>query len=330
MDMNISMRDKKILLMFLGVGVFAAGYFFGYRPQMEEAESIQASNAPLQERLNDLLKLADNKDFYLEETDSINAKVDEYTSEFPADIRSEDGIVLSMNMEDSLDMSISNVGLGTREFIAALDGSTEDPLIDMPDETLSEQANAQTLAQVDEIEGTDTQGEKDLQNASDEEVENAAMTLTTPVLYRTQDSMQFTGTYVSLKDMVDYLADQSGRMTLDNVNAFFDFTTGNLTGSITVNLFSMAGTGKTYTEPDAGSVAYGTDNIFGTIESGKKSKKNKKSKKKAAEAESAQTTDNTADPNASDTGAGDQTTDIQGGENTQDAAAPADTAEQAQ
>ena len=31
----------------------------------------------------------------------------------------------------------------------------------------------------------------------------------------------------------------------------------------------MAGTGKTYTEPDAGSVAYGTDNIFGTIESGK-------------------------------------------------------------
>ena len=85
MDMNISMRDKKILLMFFGVGIFAVGYFFGYRPQMEEAESIQASNAPLQERLNDLLKLAENKDFYLEETDSINAKIDEYTSEFPAD-----------------------------------------------------------------------------------------------------------------------------------------------------------------------------------------------------------------------------------------------------
>ena len=63
MDMNISMRDKKILLMFLGVGIFAAGYFFGYRPQMEEAESIQASNAPLQERLNDLIKLAENKIF---------------------------------------------------------------------------------------------------------------------------------------------------------------------------------------------------------------------------------------------------------------------------
>ena len=330
MDMNISMRDKKILLMFLGVGIFAAGYFFGYRPQMEEAESIQASNAPLQERLNDLLKLADNKDFYLEETDSINAKVDEYTSEFPADIRSEDGIVLSMNMEDSLDMSISNVGLGTREFIAALDGSTEDPLIDMPDETLSEQANAQTQAQVDEIEGTDVQGDKERQIASDADIENLNDTVSVPVLYRTQDNMQFTGSYASLKDMVEYLADQSGRMTLDNVNASFDSTTGKLTGSITVNLFSMAGTGKTYTEPDAGSVAYGTNNIFGTIESGKKSKKNKKSKKKAAETTDTQSTDSTADQVTSEAGADDQNTNSQEGENSQDAAAPADGGDQSQ
>lgn len=329
MDTNISMRDKKILLMFLGVGIFAAGYFFGYRPQMEEAESIQASNAPLQERLNDLIKLAENKDFYLEETDSINAKIDEYTSAFPADIRSEDGIVLSMNMENSLDMQISNVGLGTREFIAALDGSTEDPLLNMPDETLSEQANAQTQEQIDEIEGTDVQGDKERQAASDDEVANLNETLTTPVLYRTQDSMQFTGTYASLKDMVNYLADQSGRMTLDNVNASFDSSTGNLTGSITVNMFSMAGTGKTYTEPDAGSVAYGTDNIFGTIESGK-SKKSKKSKKKAADTTDAQSAEAATEQAASDTGADGQTTDSQEGENTQDAAAPADSAAQAQ
>lgn len=219
------------------------------------------------------------------------------------------------------------MGLGTREFIAALDGSTEDPLIDMPDETLSEQANAQTQEQIDEIEGTDVQGDKERQTASDKEVANLNQTLTTPVLYRTQDSMQFTGTYTSLKDMVDYLADQSGRMTLDNVNASFDSTTGNLTGSITVNMFSMAGTGKTYTEPDAGSVAYGTNNIFGTIESGKKSKKSKKSKKKAAETADAQSADSTTDQAASDTGADGQNTNSQEGENTQDAAAPADSAE---
>ena len=324
MDMNISMRDKKILLMFLGVGVFAAGYFFGYRPQMEEAQNIQTSNESLQERLDELLKLAENKDYYLEETESLNAKVDEYTSAFPADIRPEDGIVLSMNMENSLDMQISNVGLGTREFVAALDGSTEDPLANMPDQTLSEQANAQTQSQIDEIEGTDVQGDKERQAASDAEVASLSDTLTSPVLYRIQDSMQFTGTYASLKDMVDYLADQAGRMTLDNVNASFDSSTGNLSGSITVNLFAMAGTGKTYTEPDAGSVAYGTSNIFGTIESGKKSKKSKKSKKKTAE------TDVATEQEVSDTGADGQATDSQEGANTQDAATAAETDGQVQ
>lgn len=41
--MNISMRDKKLLLMFSGVAVFGLGWFFGYRPQMEEAANIEAA-----------------------------------------------------------------------------------------------------------------------------------------------------------------------------------------------------------------------------------------------------------------------------------------------
>lgn len=61
--MNISMRDKKLLLMFSGVAVFGLGWFFGYRPQMEEAANIEAANKPLEERLSNLLELAGNRDF---------------------------------------------------------------------------------------------------------------------------------------------------------------------------------------------------------------------------------------------------------------------------
>ena len=264
--MKVSMRDKKILLMFIGILVFFVGWYFGYRPQMEKADQIEDLNGALEEQLQDLLELAANKDFYVSETASIKDKISEYISEFPADVRPEDGIVLANKMENELGFKITNVGVGEKEFVASLDGSSEEDLAQSQDQTMSEQANAQTQEQIDNIEGTDSQAEEALQNASDAAAADQSSDSQVPVLYRTQVTLQFNGTYAELKKAVLYVADQSGRMTLDNVNASYDTSTGNLTGTIIVNIFSMSGTERTYTEPDAGSVAYGTDNIFGTVE----------------------------------------------------------------
>lgn len=264
--MNVSMRDKKILLMFIGILVFFVGWYFGYRPQMEKADQIEVLNGALEEQLQDLLELAANKDFYVSETASIKDKISEYISEFPADVRPEDGIVLANKMENELGFQITNVGVGEKEFVASIDGSSEEDLAQSQDQTMSEQANAQTQEQIDNIEGTDSQAEEALQNASDAAAADQSSDSQVPVLYRTQVTLQFNGTYAGLKKAVLYVADQSGRMTLDNVNASYDTSTGNLTGTIIVNIFSMTGTDRTYTEPDAGSVAYGTANIFGTVE----------------------------------------------------------------
>ena len=264
--MSISTRDKKILLMFSGVAVFAAGYFFGYRPQMSKAEEIEKASVPLETRLNELLEMAKNKEFYVEETSKYNQEVSDYVAQFPADVKEEDGILLARDMENTLDMEVSNIGISTRDFIASLDGSTEEEIGELIDQTLSEKANEQTQEQIDEIEGTDTKAEEALADATEAAVSDAANLTDLTVLFRRLDTLQFSGTYESLKDAVDYLASRSGRMTLDSVDASFDASTGNLMGTITVNMFSMTGTGSTYTEPDAGSVALGRKDLFGTIE----------------------------------------------------------------
>lgn len=299
--MNISMRDKKLLLMFSGVAVFGLGWFFGYRPQMEEAANIEAANKPLEERLSNLLELAGNRDFYISETENAQNKINEYVSKFPSDVKEENGIVLAQNIENSLGMQISNVGIATKEFVASIDGSTEEEIAEQ-NETMSEQANSQTREQIDEIEGTDSKAAEELQNASDIAAAQADSTSQTPVLYRTQDTLEFNGTYANLKDVVAYLAAQSGRLTIDNMNASYDTSTGYLTGSIVVNMFSMTGTGNIYTEPDAGQVAYGTSNLFGTLEQ--------------AAANAAQTSEENSSDGQSDNG--------QEGENTDETAAPAD------
>lgn len=264
--MSISTRDKKILLMFSGVAVFAAGYFFGYRPQMSKAEEIETASVPLETRLNELLEMAKNKEFYVEETSKYNQEVSDYVAQFPADVKEEDGILLARDMENTLDMEVSNIGISTRDFIASLDGSTEEEISELVDQTLSEKANEQTQEQIDEIEGTDTKAEEALADATEAAVSDAENLTDLTVLFRRLDTLQFNGTYDSLKDAVDYLASRSGRMTLDSVDASFDASTGNLMGTITVNMFSMTGTGSTYTEPDAGSVALGRKDLFGTIE----------------------------------------------------------------
>ena len=300
--MNISTRDKKLLLMFSGVAVFGLGWFFGYRPQMEEAANIEAANKPLEERLSNLLELAGNRDFYISETENAQNKINEYVSKFPSDVKEENGIVLAQNIENSLGMQISNVGIATKEFVASIDGSTEEEIAEQ-NETMSEQANSQTREQIDEIEGTDSKAAEELQNASDIAAAQADSTSQTPVLYRTQDTLEFNGTYANLKDVVAYLAAQTGRLTVDNMNASYDTSTGYLTGSIVVNMFSMTGTGNIYTEPDAGQVAYGTSNLFGTLE-------------QAAAANAAQTSEENGSDGQSDNG--------QEGENTDETAAPAD------
>lgn len=269
--MSISTRDKKILLMFSGVAVFAAGYFFGYKPQMSKAEEIETASVPLETRLNELLEMAKNKEFYVEETSRYNQEVSDYVAQFPADVKEEDGILLARDMENTLDMEVSNIGISTRNFIASLDGSTEEEIGELVDQTLSEKANEQTQEQIDEIEGTDTKAEEALADATEAAVSDAADLTDLTVLFRRLDTLQFNGTYDSLKDAVDYLASRSGRMTLDSVDASFDASTGNLIGTITVNMFSMTGTGSTYTEPDAGSVALGRKDLFGTIDAAKAS-----------------------------------------------------------
>lgn len=254
---RVSTSDKKRLLMAAGILLMVLSYVFIYRPQLQEAQQIETDNRDLNERLNQLLEMAKDKELYVQKTQEMQTKIEEYGTQFPADVRAEDGIVLAKNMENSVDMYISNVGLGPREFVYSLENGTEQQTQEER-ETLAEQNNQATQERLNEIEGVEESQEKTVSAETD----NPA----SPSLYRSQDTLQFQCNYEGLKRAVNYLGTQTGRMTLNNLTASFDPATGILTGTMTVDLFSMTGMDTTYQEPDAGSVPYGTHNIFGTIE----------------------------------------------------------------
>lgn len=262
MNTKLSMRDKKILLIFLGLAVFAIGYFCVFRPQIAKAEDLQAQNVPLREKLSQLKEIEENKDNYLSETAKYNDQVNNYLVMFPADIKEEDAILLGKKMEDKLGISVASMDFSDTALIASLDqtnaGSTTEN-----QQTLSEQANEPTQEQINEIEGTTSQdnSERTDMAASAEDVS----------LYRLQNTMAFNGSYANLKDMVDFLASEKQRLTIDSIDIAFSSATGELGGTVVVDMYAMTGTGQEYMTPTTSPVKTGNKNLFGTVSSSKKS-----------------------------------------------------------
>ena len=233
MNTKLSMRDKKLLLIFLGIAVFALGYFLVFRPQMDKVEALRAENVPLREKLNELKEIEENKDFY----------------------------VLGKRMEDKLGISAAGMDFSDMQLVASLDGSASYSSQD-DQQTLSEQANEPTQDQINQIEGTMDQSES---GRTDIDISSEDVSL-----YRMQNTITFNCTYDELKNIVDFLASEKTRMTIDSVNVTFSSSTGELGGTIVVDMYAMTGTGQEYTEPNASPVKSGNKNLFGTVSSNKK------------------------------------------------------------
>ena len=259
---NISNREKRILLMLFAVLLLVVSYVAVFSPQMDAASEIATQNDSLNDRLNELLGMAAKKDYYQRETQNMQDQIDKYCEQFPADIKEEDGIVLAQNIEKASGIAIDTVGAGVRLMVSE-DGTVNEE-DDSEQQTLSEQDNEATKKQVDQIEGNTEAAAETKKQTDDALIEDS------PTLYRTQDTLNFTGSYENLKRAVTYINGQTGRMTVDNITMSFDPGTGGLAGIITVNIYSMSGIGNQYSEPNAGTSTYGKKNLFGTLE--KKSK----------------------------------------------------------
>jgi hypothetical protein len=80
-------------------------------------------------------------------------------------------------------------------------------------------------------------------------------------------SISFKTTYEGLKKTIDFVHESSRRMTIGELNTTYDTATGNLTGSMTINMYMLTGSGveKTYEPPAMDDIKTGRDNIFGTL-----------------------------------------------------------------
>ena len=84
-------------------------------------------------------------------------------------------------------------------------------------------------------------------------------------LYNNKVLVSFQTSYKGFKEIMDYINENKNRMSVSDFTLAYDENTGLVSGSTSVNMYSVAGTDKEYTKQNLSGVGIGTDNIFGTL-----------------------------------------------------------------
>lgn len=228
--MKISKRDAQLLIGLIGVLAVFLSYQFVFRNFQEKKEAMQPEIVSLESRVGELENIYANIDNYQAGIKEMNQEMTGFYSEFPADIRYEDGIMFVTDMEnDNEYMKVSQISFGEAEQIYTVSPTEAD-------------------TQTEPLETGETSP------------------VMTPVLYKVPLGISHQVTYKGLKEMIAYINENGQSMGIESVSVSYDNTTGILVGSTMIDMFKVTGTNNVYTAPNVPVIPTGSDNIFGTIE----------------------------------------------------------------
>ena len=85
-------------------------------------------------------------------------------------------------------------------------------------------------------------------------------------LYNNNINISYETSYKGFKEIMDYINENKDRMSVNNFSLSYDTETGLVAGTTSINMYSVTGTDKQYTQQNLSGVGLGTDNIFGTLD----------------------------------------------------------------
>lgn len=120
----MSKTNIKIILFLLALIMVGGTYFYVFKGNMDDKESLESETESLEATLADLRQKDADRAFYIEETEKYLAEVDEKLLNYPATLDQEvsvmfvKGAIMKLNggsMDDTSNFDINSVGLGVPE-----------------------------------------------------------------------------------------------------------------------------------------------------------------------------------------------------------------------
>ena len=104
--MSISERDKKIIIIFIGVLIFALVYYFPVRGYHEDSEKISAENVTLTAKLSELEAKVAREAEIKAETTNYEAETMTMAAKFPSYLKVENEIMDIVGLENELKVDV--------------------------------------------------------------------------------------------------------------------------------------------------------------------------------------------------------------------------------
>ena len=254
--MSISERDKKILIVFVGILIFALVYYFPIRSYTEDAEKLNTENVGLTAKLAELEAKVARESEIKAETTNYEADTLAMVAKFPSFLQVENEIMDIVGLEKELKVEVPLITVNTPVEMKASDTPEVAEAAEAPQEVATEEA---------------PEADSATEAPAADETEVAPAAANKYKLYDMSTNINYKGGYDSLKKFLDKIAKSTDKKSINSVSLTFDNKTGNLDGNIVYDSYFLVGSDRPYEEIITKTIRHGTKNIFGTVDTSKAS-----------------------------------------------------------
>ena len=240
--MEISARDKKLLVYLLAISIIAGAYFFVAKPLLDKQAALTDEISELQQRVTHYTDIYNNMDNYESQIAEAQTKYNETCNKLFGGLNQDNTIMMVKDLEDTTDVWIARLSFNEEEVVfgeAAAEGEAADGTGD--------------VAATDATDGTAAEG-GEAEAAGPASIQGVRQDL----------NIDYAASYDNFKRFIEYIENHDERLFISSINATYSVDSGLVGGSIVLSQYAILGTDKEYKAPEINNVQLGNDTIFKT------------------------------------------------------------------
>ena len=239
--MEISARDKKLLVYLIAISIIAGSYFFVAKPLLDKQAKLNEEISELQQKVTHYTEIYNNMDNYESQIAEAQTKYNETCNKLFGGLNQDNTIMMVKDLENTTDV-----------WIARLSFTEEDVVFG---EEIAD-ANA---------EGTETTEGSETTEGAETAVADGSEAAPASMQGVRQDlNIDYAASYDNFKRFIEYIENHDERLFISSINATYSVDSGLVGGSMVLSQYAILGTDKEYKAPEINNVTLGTDTIFKT------------------------------------------------------------------